>query len=69
MCQILHFVQVAGAHSTEQLSSPMLHVTAAYGKLIVGFKVNNSMLIQQVIQNPIQVRLLSAVKREKLNPW
>jgi hypothetical protein len=36
---------------------------------LVGFKVNDSMSIQQVIQNPIQVKLLSAVKREKLNPW
>jgi hypothetical protein len=36
---------------------------------LVGFKVDDSMSIRQVIQNPIQERVLSDVKREKLNRW
>jgi len=36
---------------------------------IVGFKVDNSISIRQAIQNPIQEKLLSEVKREKVNRW
>jgi hypothetical protein len=36
---------------------------------IVGFKVDDLMSIWQVIQDPIQERVLSDMKREKLNRW
>jgi hypothetical protein len=34
---------------------------------LVGFKVDDSISIRQAIQNPIQEKLLSEVKREKVN--
>jgi hypothetical protein len=54
-------------------------VTSAYGKgvnnltkmlsTIAGFKVDDLILIWQAIQNPIQEKLLSEVKHEKVNHW
>jgi len=41
--------------------------SAYFGAVLVGFKVNNSILIQQAIQNLIQEKLLSEVKCEKVS--
>ena len=52
------------AHVVQEVT---LKGLSALVSTIVGFKVDNSMSIRQAIQNPIQEKLLSEVKREKVN--
>jgi hypothetical protein len=51
------------------IGAQIARLTTRGSSILVGFKVVNLMSIWQVIQNLIQERVLSDMKREKLNCW
>jgi hypothetical protein len=53
--------------SPERSNQVLNSLTDLNAPKLVGFKVDDSMSIRQAIQNPIQEKLLSEVKREKVN--